>query len=167
MDDTPLRPARLLVRAARAEDQAFVEAATRRLAEFGPPAWRSAGEIVAAETRTLRRFFEGASPDSDLLIAERAGQPLGYVLLETLQDYFTEQPHGHVGILSVAREAQGQGAAGALLRAAERWARGRGFSKLTLAVFERNRHARDVYEHFGYAPEILRYVKTLPGSEGR
>jgi hypothetical protein len=28
-------------------------------------------------------------------------------------------------------------------------------------VFAANRHAREVYEHFGYAAETLRYVKTL------
>jgi hypothetical protein len=28
-------------------------------------------------------------------------------------------------------------------------------------VFDRNAHARAVYERLGYAPEIIRYVKPL------
>ena len=32
---------------------------------------------------------------------------------------------------------------------------------LTLNVFENNHHARKVYEHVGYLPETLRYVKVL------
>jgi GNAT superfamily N-acetyltransferase len=161
VDDTAPRPPRLQVRRARADDRPFVEAATGRLADFGPPSWRTAGEIVAGERRTLRRFFEGGSPDSELLIAEQAGTPLGFALLEPLVDYFTEQPHGHIGILSVSHEAEGRGVAGALMRAAEEWAREHGYKKLTLAVFEGNQRARSVYEHLGYRPETLRYVKTL------
>ena len=47
------------------------------------------------------------------------------------------------------------------MRAGEEWARQRGYRKLTLNVFEGNRHARAVYEHLGYAAETLRYVKFL------
>jgi hypothetical protein len=36
-----------------------------------------------------------------------------------------------------------------------------GYHKLTLTVFEANRAARAVYDHLGYAPETLRYVKIL------
>ena len=36
-----------------------------------------------------------------------------------------------------------------------------GFTTLTPNVFEGNHRARQVYEHIGYSPEILRYVKTL------
>ena len=52
-------------------------------------------------------------------------------------------------------------ARGALMRAAEAWARAHGYRRLTLNVFEANHAARAVYEHLGYAPETLRYVKIL------
>ena len=47
------------------------------------------------------------------------------------------------------------------MRAAEAWARGRGYRKLTLNVFEGNARARAIYDHFGYRPETVRYVKLL------
>ena len=59
--------------------------------------------------------------------------------------------------------AEGRGAAAALLRAAEDWARAQRFRKLTLNTFEGNRRARRLYERFDYRVEILRYVKLLEG----
>jgi GNAT superfamily N-acetyltransferase len=155
----------LPVRPARPDDRDFVLSAAKRLADFEPPAWRSAAEIVEGDSRTLRVFFERPPAGSALLVAQApAGLPLGFVYLETLSDYFTGEAHGHIGILAVVKEGQGKGIGGRLLRAAEDWARARGHRKLTLSVFEQNRHARDVYEHLGYAPEVLRYVKPVESS---
>jgi GNAT superfamily N-acetyltransferase len=64
-------------------------------------------------------------------------------------------------MLVVTEEAAGTGVGGALMRAAETWARQQGYGKLTLTVFETNHAARAVYEHLGYAAETLRYIKVL------
>ena len=64
-------------------------------------------------------------------------------------------------MIAVTAAAEGQGAGAALMRAAEDWARGCGYQKLTLNVFEGNRRARQVYERFGYQVETLRYVKPI------
>ena len=152
------------VRPARADDRAFVLATAVRLAEFGPPPWRTAEEVVAAESRVLHAFFDASAPGEGiaLLVAEgENGERLGFAYLETLIDYFDRRPHGHVAELAVAREAEGRGAAGALLEAAADWSRALGHRSLTLNVFEGNRHARAVYEKRGFRPETLRYVKTL------
>jgi GNAT superfamily N-acetyltransferase len=150
------------IRPAVPGDQAFVLAAAQRLASFDPPAWRPAQEIVEGERRTLRAFFAAPPEGSSLLIAEsEKGEGLGFVYLERLQDYFTLEAHGHVGILVVGEAAAGKGVGSALMRAAEAWARDNGYAKLTLTVFEANRGARVVYDHLGYAPETLRYVKVL------
>ena len=117
-----------------------------------------------AESRVLHAFFEASPPAEGiaLLIAEaESGERLGFAYLETLIDYFDRRPHGHVAELAVAYEAEGRGAAGALLAAAEAWSRGLGHRRLTLNVFEGNRHARAVYEKRGFRPETLRYVKSL------
>jgi GNAT superfamily N-acetyltransferase len=152
----------MTIRLARPGDRDFVVATAERLAAFGPPPWRTAEEIVAAEAQTLRAFFDGLADRSTLLIAEsEAGDSLGFVFLERVQDYFTREEHGHVGILAVAEHAEGQGVGGALLRAAEAWARERGYRMLTLNVFEGNRSARAVYEHVGYVAETVRYIKAL------
>ena len=150
------------IRPAVAGDRAFVLKAAPRLAGFGPPAWRPAEEIVRGETRTLEAFFAAPPAGSALLIAEsEEARPLGFVYLERQQDYFTLEAHGHIGMLVVAEPAEGKGVGGALMRAAEAWAREEGHHKLTLTVFEGNEAARSVYDHLGYAAETLRYVKIL------
>jgi GNAT superfamily N-acetyltransferase len=152
----------MTIRPARPGDRDFVVATAERLAVFGPPPWRTAEEIVGAEAETLRAFFDGLADRSTLLIAEsEEGDPLGLAYLEPAQDYFTREEHGHVGILAVVGHAEGRGIGGGLLRAAEAWARERGYRRLTLNVFEGNRSARAVYEHVGYVAETLRYVKML------
>ncbi len=149
------------VRPARPGDRAFVLATAERLSAFGPPPWRTGEEIVEGERRALRGFFQAPSAGTALVVAEEAGRPVGFAYLETVRDYFTQEDHGHIGILSVAEEAEGRGAGGALLEAAEAWARGRGYRRLTLTVFERNARARAIYAHRGFRPETLKYVKLL------
>jgi GNAT superfamily N-acetyltransferase len=150
------------VRSARAADRAFVLDTAARLADFGPPpAWRTPEELVEGEARTLRDFFESPDDGSRLLIAEAGERRVGFALVEELRDYFSLERHGHVGILAVTAGAEGRGAGGALLRAAESWARDRGFRTLTLNVFSGNRHARAVYEHMGFEEDTVKYVKRI------
>jgi GNAT superfamily N-acetyltransferase len=152
----------IAVRPACASDREFVLATAERLSAFGPPPWRTPAEVVEGEAKTLRAFFEAQPKGTVLLVAEdESGTPLGFAYLETLRDYFLGTEHAHIGILSVAAEAEGRGAGGALLAAAEDWARGRGHDRLTLNVFERNARARAVYAHRDFHPESLRYVKIL------
>jgi GNAT superfamily N-acetyltransferase len=149
------------MRAATADDRAFVLAATARLSSFGVPDGRTAPEIVEGEARTLRAFFAAVNPPETLLIAETGGQPSGFVFLEEHHDYFTLAAHGHVGILVVAEAAEGTGVGAALLRAAEAWALARGHATLTLNVFDGNRRARALYERAGFRPDTIKYRKTL------
>lgn len=156
-------PARraMRVRGARDADRTFVLETAARLAAFGPPPWRTVDEIIEAEARTLRDVFESPDDGSRVLIAEAGDERLGFMLLEELRDYFTLERHGHVGILAVTDGAEGQGVGGALIRAAESWARDRGYRTLTLNVFTGNQHARDVYEHLGFEPDTIKYIKAL------
>lgn len=150
------------IRRARPGDEGFVLETAGRLSAFGPPEWRAPQDVVEGELRTLREFFDLPDPASVLLIAEGAdGAPLGFALLQEARDYFTHEWHGHLGILAVSESAEGRGAGGALIRAAEAWARRRKYPVLTLNVFERNQHAREVYEHLGFRPDTLRYIKPL------
>lgn len=149
------------VRLARATDRDFVVATAARLAAFEVPPWRKGEEIVGGEVRTLTEFFASAVPGSTLLVAEEGEGPLGFVYLERVEDYFSLEQHGHVGILAVAERAEGRGVGSLLLQSAEAWARERGYRRLSLNVFETNRRARALYDRHGYAVETLRYAKTL------
>ncbi len=158
----PTTPPRLTLRPARPDDLAFLLRAVGRLSEFGPPPWRTPDELVEGEARAVRRFLSAPPEGTSVQVAVGdADDPLGFVYLERVRDYFTEEEHGHVGILAVAADAEGRGVGGALMRSAEAWARASGYRRLTLTVFDGNRHARDVYEKLGYRPETVRYVKLL------
>jgi GNAT superfamily N-acetyltransferase len=164
----------ITVREGTAADRDFVVETARRFAAFGPPPWRSALEVVAGEVRCLDEFFDGRLSGRTLLIAEDvpdvpaspeprsgAGGPAGFAFLEPAVDYFSGEPHGHIGMIAVTEAAEGRGAGAALMRAAEDWARRHSYSKLTLNVFDGNTRARQVYERFGYQIETLRYVKAI------
>jgi GNAT superfamily N-acetyltransferase len=148
------------IRPATGSDRAFVIRTSRRLADFGPPDWRTANEVVDAEQRTLDTFFTDAPAHTALLVAE-SDTPLGFVYLEMLTDYFTGERHGHVGIIAVEDVAEGHGVGRALLDAAASWARMKGYRRLTLNVFEGNVRARRLYERAGFAPETIRYVRAI------
>lgn len=156
-----MRGGDLVVRPAAPGDRAFALATVMRLGAFGPPSWRTADEIGEADARVVHAFFDGPPAGASLLVAESDGAALGFIYLEVLRDYFVGEEHGHVGILAVTESAEGKGAGGALMRSAEAWARERGYRKLTLNVFDGNARARAIYDHFGYRPETLRYVKLL------
>ena len=151
----------ITVRDGTAADRDFVVDTARRFAVFGPPPWRSPQEVVAGEVRCLDDFFDGRLKGPALVIAEDAGDAAGFAFLEPAVDYFSGDQHGHIGMIAVTEAAEGRGAGAALMRAAEDWARARGYPKLTLNVFEGNRRARGVYERFGYQVETVRYVKTI------
>ena len=154
------------IRPAGPGDRDFVLATVGRLGDFGPPPWRTPEEIGEADARGLRTHFESPARGSALLVAEADGTPVGFVYLEVLSDFFDRKEHGHVSVLAVAEAAEGRGAGAALMRASEDWARGRGYRKLTLNVFEGNARARSVYAHLGYRPGTMKYVKFLDG-DGR
>jgi GNAT superfamily N-acetyltransferase len=154
-------PRPLTVRAARAADRDFVLATARRLADFGPPPWRTVDEVVLREQRALSEFFDHPEPGSALYIATRGDEALGFILLKTKTDYFTGENVGHVDIVAVDEGGEGQGVGGLLMREAEQWGRKLGYRRLTLNVFDRNDRARRIYEHLAWRPETLHYIKVL------
>lgn len=151
------------IRGALEADREFILSLAPRLAEFGPPPWRSSEEIARGECRTLAAALDSPVSGAELLLAESSdGVPLGFIYLESPLDYFRQTPHAHVGVLAVSEVAEGHGVAGALMRAGEAWARAHGFDTITLNVFAGNARARAFYQRVGYEPETLRYVKRLP-----
>src|SRR6266446_5207674 len=150
----------LSIRPGERGDQAAILALAERLGAFGPTT-RSAQEITARERRALADALARPSPGSALLVAHQRDRGLVGVLLVTRRDYFTDQAHGHVAILAVGREAEGQGVGQALLDAADEWGRRRGFRRLTLAVFADNARAKEFYARQGWRTELETLFKTL------
>lgn len=149
------------IRKAKAADRRFILETAERLADFELPPWRKAEDVIATEVGVLEKVFETLD-EAALYVAEtEAGDPLGFLYLERHTDYFTRQPHGHVSMVALAREAEGRGAGKALMQAAEDWARDNGLPYLALNVFGLNTRARALYERLGYAPDTVKYLKVL------
>ncbi len=158
----PMSSSPTSLRHAVAADRPFLLALTSRLSDFPLPPWRTAGEISKADHHLIDDALSRARDDVLLLIAERgSGAPAGAMLVTTREDYFTRAPHAHVEVLAVAPEAAGLGVARLLMEAAEHWSRDRGYRHVTLNVFDRNQRARGLYEHLGYQPETVHYLKAL------
>ena len=149
------------IRPAIAPDHAAVLALADRLPAFGPTT-RPASEIADRERAVLATALSQPVGGSAILVAEQPSRGVvGVILLESRRDYFTNEAHGHVAILAVVREAEGQGIGRALLQAGEDWARANRYSKLTLAVLKDNERAKQVYERQGWRSEFEAWYKPL------
>lgn len=155
-------PPGIRIRVAGPEDQSFLLKLSERLGDFPVPPWRTRSEIGAADHAILLDALNHPMKQSTIQIAETAeAQPLGYVFVTSREDYFTHQPHAHVEILALAPEAEGRGIARVLMQAAEDWSREQGYTRVTLNVFATNQRALGLYEHLGYRPETVHYLKDL------
>jgi len=74
-----------------------------------------------------------------------------------LQDYYTEEMHAHITDIVVIASAEGKGVGRFLLEKADEWARQKNSRWITLNAFEKNTHARKVYEKAGYKQEWVNY----------
>ena len=159
---------RYSIRPAQPHDRDSVLALTPRLEDFALPPNVVPGEVGAGEARALASVFERMPEGAALLVAESdAGKIAGFVFLETKIDYVSQRRHGHVGILVVAKDCEGQGLGKTLLASADEWALALGYDRLTLFVFEANSRARAAYERMGYSADLVRYRRDLtPGRPG-
>jgi ribosomal protein S18 acetylase RimI-like enzyme len=151
------------VRAARASDGEFIIPLVPRLAEFGPPPWRDAAVMTAAEGDVIAEALRAPAADEAIFVADGGddAQPLGFIHLVTAVDYFTREAHGHVSALVVSPAGEGRGVGRALMDVGEWWARRRGYRLLTLNVFASNTRALQFYERLGYGADTLKYAKEL------
>ncbi|HEU4557952.1 MAG TPA: GNAT family N-acetyltransferase [Longimicrobium sp.] len=150
----------MIIRPATSADREALLALVPRLRAFGPPPLRSPDALDAGEERTIDRFFTAPPDGARLWVAEGAdGAVLGMAYAEETTDYFTQERHGHLGIIAVAAEAEGRGVGRELLATVERWAAAEGFRFVTLNVFATNSRAIAVYERAGYRPDTVRYLK--------
>jgi ribosomal protein S18 acetylase RimI-like enzyme len=149
------------VRPAQEGDEPAVMALVPRLTEFGPPPWRDAERMTAVDRRKIADALRAAGEDPVVLVAISGGALAGFVHLHSATDHYGEKPHGHVSDIIVAPNFEGRGVGRRLIAAAQDWALERGFSWLTLSVFEENRRAAALYEGLGFGRDILRMVKPL------
>jgi ribosomal protein S18 acetylase RimI-like enzyme len=148
------------VRRGRPGDEASVLALADQLAAFPVPEWRTAREIQRADDDVIISTLSGAPGGAAFVVDGQDG--LDGAACVTIQvDYFTREQVAHIEVLAVAPAAQGRGVARALMEASESWARESGLRRITLNVWVQNERARGMYEHLGYGPETMHYLKAL------
>ncbi len=150
------------LRSAKPDDQDILLSLMTQLADFPVPLWRTPEEIARADQPMLMSALHEPSPETTIVVCEEEpGHVAGYVFVSTHYDFFTGQPHAHVEVLAVRPEARGRGVGRALMDEAERWAKSRGYDRITLNVFSSNTRARAMYERLKFEPETVHYLKEL------
>jgi len=148
------------VRAATAADRELLADLAPRLT-IGVAPWRDPAAVLATMRGFLLHDLEEMGPDSTVFIATRPdGTRAGVATIGRGKSY-TGEAHAYLGELAVVAEAEGQGAASALLAAVEDWAREQGLGLVVLDTGAANSRARSFYTRHGYAEETVRLAKVL------
>ncbi len=151
----------LAIRAGDVRDRAWIRDLGRRTLASSVSTLREV-ELGSVEA-SFERLFEFAFGQSHvLLVAEEAGEPLGFVLfLDRLPDEVTGLPQAFVVYLAVEPHARRRGVGRHLFEAAEKEARKRGLPYISFMVTEENVGARELYAQLGYHTERRQLCKRL------
>jgi GNAT superfamily N-acetyltransferase len=150
------------IRAATAADAGTIVRMIRALAEYE----RLLDRVRIEEADVLRDGF-GPRPCFECLLAERAGDTVGFALYMTDYSTFDGRPGIFVEDLFVTEAARGQGVGRMLLARLAALARERGWASLSLVVLDWN-PARAFYRRLGFAEASgwLPYRMTGAALEG-
>jgi GNAT superfamily N-acetyltransferase len=149
----------LAIRIARADDCATILGFIRDLAEYE----KLAHEVVADEAQ-LRATLFGARPAAEVLIAELAGEPIGFALFFTSYSTFLGKPGLYLEDLFVRPTARSRGVGGALMAALAKLAVERNYGRFEWAVLDWNEPALKFYRSLGALPQAEWTVQRLTGA---
>jgi GNAT superfamily N-acetyltransferase len=159
MPSTSPLGAELAIRNARVEDVPVILAFIRDLAEYE----KLSGEVVADEV-TLRATLFGEHPGAEVLIAELAGEPVGFALFFQSYSTFLAKPGLYLEDLFVRPAARGKGVGGALMAACARIAVARGYGRFEWSVLDWNEPALRFYRELGATPMTEWTVQRITGA---
>lgn len=127
----------------------------------GRAPWLNGAAFLAAARRWVEGSMQGIGPERAVFVSESAaGQVVGFVSVSRIV-HFTSESHAYIGELAVAAAAEGRGIGGALVAAAEGWARDGGYRVIALDTGAANARARGFYAHRGYAEESVKLAQVL------
>jgi len=166
----------LAIRFADPDDVPSILAFIRELAEYE----RLAHEVVADEA-TLRASLFGvrpaagaerreeiddrSRPAAEILIAELAGEPVGFALFFQSYSTFLGKPGLYLEDLFVRPTARGRGVGAALMSACAGIARQRSYGRFEWSVLDWNEPALGFYRSMGARPLADWTVHRLTGAE--
>ncbi len=107
---------------------------------------------LAVTPERLAEHLFGPRPYIEALLAERAGDAVGYAIFHHTYSTFRGSPGVYLEDIYVREEARGTGAGARLLAHVAAIARSRGGHQLSWAVLDWNRSAIDFYENLGARP---------------
>jgi len=112
--------------------------------------------------RETRAFLEGSETflDAVMIAQEEESRPIGFIeiTIRAFSDGCDSMPVPHVEGWYVEEAARGRGVGRSLMRAAEDWARARGFTELASDSELDNASAQSAHKHCGFE-EVDRIVK--------
>ena len=105
-------------------------------------------------------------PESLVLVAEHAGDVVGYVFAAVESTNWMELrgPSGIVHDIYVDESARRLGAGRALLRAAIAWVRSKGRTQIVLLTKTRNEDAQRLFASLGFRPTMIEMTLELEGA---
>ena len=136
-----------MIRAATVDDLPTICNLIRALAEYE----RLSHEVVLDETRMREHLF-GPQPFAEVLLAEDAGQVVGFALFFHNYSTFLGRPGIYLEDLFVQPEQRGKGHGKALLRALAQIAVDRGCGRMEWAVLDWNEQSIEFYRLLGSKP---------------
>jgi ribosomal protein S18 acetylase RimI-like enzyme len=121
--------------------------------------------LFAAANRERARDLAAQYVHADnVAVAERAGKPVGFVMVHTETGFYeTDSMRGVVDNLYVVPEHRGDGVGSALLDWGERRLREDGADVLAVEALWDNEGARRLYERRGYSPHRVTLEQPVDG----
>jgi GNAT superfamily N-acetyltransferase len=150
------------IRPATAADCPTILAFIRELAEYE----KLSHEVVADEAALHATLF-AARPGAEVLIAELAGEPVGFALFFTSYSTFLAKPGLYLEDLFVRPAARGKGIGATLMVALARIAVERDYGRFEWAVLDWNEPALKFYDTLGAKPQTQWTVHRVTGDSLR
>ena len=147
-----------MIRPATAQDTATIAALIRGLAEY-----ERLSHYVTLEEGRLREHLFGPRPYAEVLLAEEAGEVVGFALFFPIYSTFRAEPGMYLEDLFVRPEHRGKGHGKALLRALARLTVERGYARLDWSVLDWNAPSIAFYRSLGAVPMDEWTVYRLDG----
>lgn len=151
------------IRKVEEKDKSFISNMYDRFYSFDLPEWRGLSRMQAAQINILERAVEDsiALETTKTFVGEQNGEPLGFVTIKIVNDYFLGERQAYIESLAVVKKAEGLGVASKLLEIAQEWAVGNQCNRITLNVFKNNTRAIHFYEKKGFIVDFQSMVKEI------
>lgn len=148
------------IREAKTEDADALLALKRALDHETTFMLLEPGERTTTETEVAEQLQRAvARPNSLVLVAEAAGEFVGYV--EAIGGGVRRNRHTVHVVIGVRQAFAGQGIGGRLLEELDRWGQANGVRRLELTVMTHNDRAIGLYTKMGYRVEGTREAALL------